>query len=247
MNCNILLPADLPLPSQRILGAAKALSHLEHKSFSAFFLQDYFGKGEKSKSDYLAKIDVQVALQQEAKILSIDFEFLNYYRNHLSLNYQSSFADLLVLSGSQISEEPFPEKFLELIECPTLLYFDSFTIPDEIVFLFDQDKASLAALKSFISLFGDLAKGKRITIITVSPGDDEDINYEKCLVNYVQKEFDDVGIVPMQRYDLEEEVLKMLSKLEAPLLIAGKPAIALIENKMSRLAKYGISVYYSNH
>ena len=130
---------------------------------------------------------------------------------------------------------------------PTLLYFDSFTIPDEIVFLFDQDKASLAALKSFISLFGELAKEKRITIITVSPDDDEDINYEKCLVSYVQKEFDDVGIVPMQRYNLEEEVLKMLSKLETPLLIAGKPAIGLIENKMSRLAQYGISVYYSNH
>lgn len=254
MNYTILLPVDFAAEGARMQKLAKAFSHLADKRFSAFFLRDYV-RTEDVNSPSLAveKLDLKLALQSEAKALKLDLKFLNDQNSLLALAHQSRFADLLILDpingDNTLSLDEVPPDFFSKMHCPLLLSNDLTNECGEIIFLFDYDLRGLAALKSYHALFGEVSHKKKFTLITVSPEDEPGIFFEKCLVNYLQQVFENVGIHPMSRINLTENLVKYASEANKPLLITGQSALALLNDRSltQRLMKNETSLYYSNN
>jgi len=253
VNYTILLPVDFTPQGTRLENLAQVFSHLEDKRFSAFFLKDYVGHGSShAPFDEVEKLDIKLALQSDATKLNLELKFLNDQYSLLALAHQSRFADLLLLDPLNqegvVSLSELPVDFFEKMHCPLFLSNDMSQEYEEIIFLFDYDLKGLAALKSFHALFGEVSHKKKFTLITVSPEDEPGIYFEKSLVSYLQEVFENVGIHPMSRINLTENLVSYVSKLKKPLLIIGQSALALLENKSiaKRLMKNETSVYYSN-
>jgi len=253
VNYTILLPVDFTSQGTRMENVAKAFQHLADKRFSAFFIRDYVGPGSSHPpfAD-VEKLDMKLAMQSEASKLNVELKFLNDQNSLLALAHQSRFADLLLLDPLNkegvVSLSELPVDFFEKMHCPLFLSNDMTHEYEEIVFLFDYDLKGLAALKSFHAMFGEVSHKKKFTLITVSPEDEPGIFFEKSLVSYLQEVFENVGIHPMSRVNLTENLVSYVSKLSKPLLIIGQSALALLENKSlaKRLMKNETSVYYSN-
>ena len=253
MNYTILLPVDFTPQGTKMEGLAKAFSHLADKRFSAFFLRDYIGSGPiHSPSAEVEKLDMKLAMQSDASKLNLELKFLNDQSSLLALAHQSRFADLLLLDPLNqegvVSLSDLPVDFFEKMHCPLFLSSDMTHEYEEIIFLFDYDLKGLAALKSFHALFGEVSRKKKFTLITVSPEDEPGIFFEKSLVSYLQEVFENVGIHPMSRVNLTENLVSYVTRQKKPLLIIGQSALALLENKSiaKRLMKNETSVYYSN-
>lgn len=254
MNYTILLPVDFAVEGARMGKLANAFSHLADKRFSAFFLRDYV-RTEDASSPSLAveKLDLKLALQSEAKALKLDLKFLNDQNSLLALAHQSRFADLILLDPingeNTLSLDEVPADFFSKMHCPLLLSNDLTHEYGEIIFLFDYDLRGLAALKSYHALFGEVSHKKKFTLITVSPEDEPGIFFEKCLVNYLQQVFENVGIHPMSRINLTENLVAYASEANRPLLITGQSALALLKDRSltQRLMKNETSLYYSNN
>jgi hypothetical protein len=229
---------------------------VDSKRFSAFFLKD-FTKPSKVRGTSIneqEKSEMQNLLQEEAKSLHMDLSIISSQSSTSSLMNQSKFADLAVISpithdniGQLI--QSFPDHFFEEIGCPILLKENLLEPYDEILVLFDYDQSGLAALKSFLTMFGKISSDKSVTILTVSPDDAPELHLEKYLVSYLQKVFHDVGIVPFSSKNLADQLVAYGSKLNKPLLVMGRAALQLLKNSeiATKLADNHMSIFYSNH
>ena len=255
MKKNILFPVDLQPTTCHLSDYAHLLSHVD-KSFSAFFLKDFVKvpKGKSVSSNEHEKLAMQNSLQEEAKNLSVDINFISAHANANSLLNQSKFADLAIISPithENIGQlvKSFPDHFFEEIGCPILLSEDLLQPYEEILVLFDYDQSGLAALKSFLAIFGKVSGNKKVTIITVSPDDAPEIHLEKYLVSYLQKAFKDVGIVPFSNNNLADQLVSFASKLNKPMLVMGRAAVNLLKDSQlaMKIADHHMSLFYSNH
>ena len=256
MKKHILFPVDLQPSKYHLSDYANLLSHVDSKRFSAFFLKDFTksAKGKVSAINEQDKTALQNSLQDEANTLDIDINFINSQSNSSSLMNQSKFADLAVISpithdniGQLI--QSFPDHFFEDMGCPIFLTEDLAPSYEEILVLFDYEQSGLAALKSFLTMFGNVSSDKKVTIITVSPDDAPEIHLEKYLVSYLKKVFADVGIVPFSSKDLADQLVTFAEKLNKPLLVMGRAAVNLLKNNelATKLADNHMSIFYSNH
>lgn len=252
VSLDVLLPADLPLPGQRIAMAANVLSHLSDKYFSSFFLQDCLAKGDREKfaSAGFEKISSQQELETEAKSMNLDIQLIESCRNPQSIHSQSLFADILIMSflaeGNNLLDFFITDKFLDRVGCPILFSFGNFHIPEEIIFLFDFEPSSLTALKSFASIFGDRLHAVKVTIVTASPEDENAIFFEKCLIKYAQKIFTDIGVIPVGAFQAEENLMTLVSKAPNPWLIMGKMTLPFLDHHRTLLKKNPFSIYSFN-
>ncbi len=256
MKKHILFPVDLQPTKYHLSDYANLLSHVDNKRFSAFFLKD-FTKSAKGKSSAINEQDktvLQNSLQKEAITLDLDINFINSQSNTSSLMNQSKFADLAIISpithenmGQLI--QSFPDHFFEDMGCPIFLTEDLMHSYEEILVLFDYDQSGLVALKSFLTMFGKVSSNKKVTIITVNPDDAPEIHLEKYLVSYLQKVFDDVGIVPFSNKNLPDQLVAYAEKLNKPLLVMGRAAVNLLKNNQlaTKMADQHMSIFYSNH
>jgi hypothetical protein len=252
---NILFPVDLQPSRYHLSDYAHLLSHVD-KSFSAFFLKDFVKppKGKTVSVNEQEKQAMQNSLQEEAKTLDVDINFITAHANANSLLNQSKFADLAIISPithENIGQlvKSFPDHFFEDIGCPILLSEDLLQPYEEILVLFDYEQSGLAALKSFLSIFGKVSGNRKVTIITVSPDDAPEIHLEKYLVSYLQKAFADVGIVPFSSQNLTDQLVSFASKLNKPLLVMGRAAVSLLKDGQlaKKMADSHMSLFYSTH
>jgi hypothetical protein len=246
----ILFPVDFQ-SGMHLADYAQLLSHVDKKSFVGFFLRDY-SRQLKSKSADQEK-NLQSSLQEEARLLNLDFNFIKNHSNTNLLLNQSRFADLIIINSVkqdnilQLSQL-FPDHFFDSIACPVFLSEDLLTPYQEILVLFDYDQSGLVALKSFLSFFGKVSNDKKVTLLTVSPDDSPEIHLEKYLVSYLQKFFCDVGIVPLYNKNLAQQVMTHATKLTRPVLVMGRTALDLLNNQQfaTQVADHHMSIFYSN-
>ena len=100
MKKHILFPVDLQPTKYHLSDYENLLSHVDSKRFSAFFLKD-FTKSAKGKTTVINEQDksaLQNSLQDEAKKLDLDINFINSQSNSSGLMNQSKFADLAIIS-----------------------------------------------------------------------------------------------------------------------------------------------------
>lgn len=254
MKKQILFPVDFQSSPIHLVDYARFFSHVD-KSFTGFFLKDFVKqqKGKGPGTNDGDKSVIQASLEEEAKSLNLDINFIKSQPNGNTLLNQSKFADLVLINpitNDNVNKlaQSFPDHFFEEIGCPIFLSEDLLDPYHEILLLFDYDQSGLAALKSFLSFFGKISNTKKVTILTVSPDDAPEIHLEKYLVSYLQKIFADVGIVPMSNRDLSGQLVNFASKLNKPVLIMGRAALNLLKDSQlaTQLASHHMSIFYSN-
>ncbi|MBY0434717.1 MAG: hypothetical protein K2U26_11460 [Cyclobacteriaceae bacterium] len=248
MRYNILLPVDVPpLADFPLEDYVQALTHLEPKQFSAFFLHDYVHTKEAPSAHEHQGVEEQ--LLSKAKRLDVDMKFLSCPGSNLSLKYQSRFADLMMISP--VVDENVPELQDLLAEdllgdmgCPLFLSGDPRGNYEEIIFLFDHNPAGPATLKSFFNLFGQVSSKKKVTIMMPTG---PDYFFEAPLVRYAQSIFDNVGLLPVNTLSLEKGLVSFAAKADRPLLIMGHSARKAIDKKalIEMLASNKLSMFIS--
>lgn len=252
MKKQILFPVDFQPTSVHLADYARFFAHLD-KSFTGFFLKDFVKQQKGKPVSEGDKSSLQTSLEEEAKHLNLDVNFIKSQPNGNTLLNQSKFADLVLINPvtkDNVNKltQSFPDHFFEEIGCPIFISEGLLDPYEEILVLFDYDQSGLAALKSFLSFFGKISRKKKVTILTVSPDDAPEIHLEKYLVSYLQKIFDDVGIVPMSNRDLSGQLINFASKLSKPVLIMGRAALNLLKDNelASKVANHHMSIFYSN-
>ena len=252
VHLDVLLPADLPLPGQRITLAANVLSHLNLKQFSSFFLYDSLAKADREKlpAPCLEKADALQEMEAGAKSLNLEIRQLEPSRNPQLLHHQSLFADILFMSfltaDDHLPGYLISSKFLDRVGCPVLFSFGNSGIPREVFLYFDFEPSCLVAFKSFASIFGERLQEAKVTIATTSPPDENAIYMEKCLIQYAQRKFKDVGIIPAGSLQIEENLISWTSQVHNPWLIVGKMGLPFIDHHRIALTKNPFSVYSCN-
>lgn len=254
MKKQILFPVDFQPSQIHLADYAKLFAHIDKKSFTGFFIRDFVKQAKSKSGNEPDKATIQTSLEEEAKTLNLDMSFIKSQANTNSLVNQSKFADLALINPithENISQliKAFPDHFFEEVGCPIFISEDLLNPYEEILVLFDYDQSGLAALKSFLSFFGKQSSHKKVTILTVSPDDAPEIHLEKYLVSYLQKIFNDVGIVPMSNRDLASALVSYASKFNKPVLIMGRAALHLLNDSTLavKMADHHMSVFYSNN
>lgn len=255
MTKHIFFPADFNMPSMELKGYNSLFSHLDRKSFCAFFLNDFTGP-EASRSLWQEdKYTLQEAIQASAKSLTLDVSFFNPgTRIPKALVHQSRFADLLVISpldaeAMQKLPGAFPDKFFEQSGCSILLCPELEKGFEEVVVLFDYHLSCVNALKSFLNIFGRMASHKKITLLTVTPGEGTEITLEKYFVSFLQRTFPNVGITPIRRAGLMDLVFAQAKQAKKPpVLITGKQGLSILNDQSlkEQMLSLEMSLFFSN-
>jgi hypothetical protein len=252
---HIFFPADFNAETVELKGYSNLFSHLDKKSFCAFFLNDFTGSEASKNLWQEKKYDLQETIQTDAKVLTLDLTFFNPgTRLPKALVHQTRFADLLVVSPLDVDSimrlsTSFPEKFFEQSGCSILLSPNLEKNFEEIVVLFDYDLAGVSALKSFLNIFARVASHKPITLLTVTPGEGTEITLEKYFVNFLQRTFPNVGITPIRRAGLIELVFAQAKIAKRPsVMIMGRQAHAILSDQSlkQRMLDLEMSLFFSN-
>ena len=254
MNKEIFFPADLAPSHESMTGYANLFSHLNPKTFSAFFLRDFMEPSLTQPAFPNDRTLVVKKLEDEARLLKLNVDFFNPGSYTVkALIHRSRFADLVLINPLPLDvidqlPESFITNFIEPLACPVLLSSKVPLFYDEVLIVFDADSSSLTALKTFLHLFGGVASDKTVTVLMVNASDKPEVFLEHYFIRFVKNSFTNVGIVPMNGINMNHELVKLASHAKNPLLIMGKSAIALLRNNQTtkKLFSQEASIFYSN-
>ncbi len=254
MTKEIFFSADLEPSHESISGYADLFSHLNPKTFSAFFMRDFVEQVLIQSTPPIDRSLVLRKLEAEARLLKLNIDFFNPGSYSVkALIHRSRFVDLVLINPLPMDvidqlPESFITNFIEPLACPVLL---SSKVPlsyEEVLIVFDEDASSLTALKTFLHLFGGVSNHKMVTVLMVNASDKPELFLEHYFIRLVKNSFSNVGIVPMNGININEELVKLASHSNNPLLIMGKSAIALLRSNETAKALFsqGASIFYSN-
>lgn len=249
---NILIPVDWQSQDVHLADYAEAFEHIDNKKFSAFFLDDFLKAGNPAdRATEADRLDFRFEIEKEARALNVDLQFLANTQNQVALQFQTRFADLLTIRVDHKSwSERYPDlptDFLETLGCPVMITSHLTKSFKEIIVFFDPDFTGLAALKTFLSLYGKLSKEKSMTVITVISHEDATIVTEKCLIEFLQKYFSNVGVLPVHQRNLSVRLDGLVQESNSPLLLMGRSARHFLINpsRMEQLIAQKGSLFYS--
>jgi hypothetical protein len=246
---NILVPVDIQgnrFPLQQV---EQLFSKAADKRFTGFFLSDFVETGKPDEK--AERLQWQAEIDHQARAAKVDFQFMMPVPEDYGVVHQSRFADVALMGPVAENVLRWPHEnmvaFFSRLACPVMLVHQTEKPFQEILLYPDSDFSSLAALKTFQSLFGPQAADKRLTVLASAPDDEQAIFFEKCLVNYLQSEFRSVGILPTNEKQREEQLLTFASRMENPLIITGAAGKALLKNEPSagRIFENKISMLYA--
>lgn len=254
MNKEIFFPADLAPSHESMTGYANLFSHLNPKTFSAFFLRDFMEPSLTQSAFPNDRTLVVKKLEDEARLLKLNMDFFNPGSYTVrALIQRSRFADLVLINPLPLDvidqlPESFITNFIEPLACPVLLSSKVPLFYDEVLIVFDADSSSLTALKTFLHLFSGVASDKTVTVLMVNASDKPEVFLEHYFIRFVKNSFTNVGIVPMNGINMTHELMKLASHAKNPLLIMGKSAIALLRSNQTtkKLFSQEASIFYSN-
>lgn len=246
----------MPLPQANAIlldDYAKMFSHLPEKKFSVLVMSDFLKGKKKSKSEEDNREEFEEKLLEDAKKIRSEVEFIKSQASFDSLLSWSCFADLVslpVINPKSLDQfnGVFPENVLGRMNCSLFISAYTFDAFDEIMIIGDYDQSIASALKSFLILFGEECKKKKVTLYTAAPEDEMSITFEQDLVWFLRKAFHDLGIVPIPSNEVGKQLAAFASKMEKPLLILGHRNQALLNSPELRkeITSKKLSIFYSN-
>ncbi len=246
----ILFPIDKSSSPTNLAELNNAFSNKEDAKYFAFFLSDKNGSKDLDEPDRgREKAEAQVIWQAEAERLEMDLDFIHSKLSPNATAISSMFADLLIVASSDSEAIEFIKKKTSTdaanhFGCAVCITGEGLQSIGEILILVDYDYSVAIALKSFVNLFPQLFKNRKITIVTNSPSDDEQIAFEQNLVNFVKEYSSDVGIVPIGSGKGYEHMLKLAVNADHPLLIMGRSIREILNQNAIQNDKNKLSFYY---
>ncbi|MFY8036729.1 MAG: hypothetical protein ACOVMQ_06155, partial [Cyclobacteriaceae bacterium] len=124
MTKEIFFPADLEPSHESMTGYAKLFSHLNPKTFSAFFMRDFVESAFTQITLPSDRTWVVKKLEDEARLLKLSVDFFNPGSYTIkSLIHRSRFADLVLINPLPLDvidqlPESFITNFIEPLACP---------------------------------------------------------------------------------------------------------------------------------
>lgn len=252
MHPNILVPVDFRGDLFDLSALAHLFSPAPGKRFTGFFLSDFVEPVRPGRPVADERLEMEHDINTRARQTNLDFQFMIQSRENFAVVHQSRFADLALLGPVNGSAKRWPKggvvHFFNQLVCPIMLVHDAEQPFQDILVYLDYDVSSLHALKAFLAFFGSHVKGRNLTILAASPDDDSGIFFEKCLVQYLQKEFRSVGVVPVNDRLREEQLLNYAGKLSNPLIILGRAGRELMNEASlaDRILENHIALLYAN-
>jgi hypothetical protein len=246
----VLFPIDKVSTPSNLRELSNAFSDKEDTKYFAFFLSEK-KNGNKipdSRETVLEKAETQVIWQAEAERLQMNLDFIDPKSSTIT-STSCFFADLLVVGSADDEALDFIRRKISSdtatrLGCAVCITGETLQNVGEIFILVDYDYSVAIALKSFVQLFLQLFKNKKITIVTTSPSNEEQIAFEQNLVNFVKEYSTDVGIVPIGSGKGYEHMLKLAEKAEHPLVIMGRSIREILNEKTIQNEKNKLSFYY---
>lgn len=231
----------------------KIFGHIPEKKFSVFLMSDFIKGKAKSKVIEESREDFEQRLTKESKVTKAEVNLIKNQNAFDSLISWSCFADLVslqVMTGQTLEQfnGVFPEGVLGSMNCSLFISSLPESSFEEIMIVGDFDQSIVTALKSFLLLFGQSQKSKKLTLLTPVPEDEMSIVFEQDLVSFTKKSFSDVGILPLKSTDLEKQLLSFSSHMTQPLLIFGSRNKSLLNNSdiLKAIVDKKLSIFYSN-
>lgn len=247
----VLFPIDKVSTPSNLRELSNAFSDKEDTKYFAFFLSEKKNgnKNADSRETVLGKAETQVIWQAEAERLQMNLDFIDPKFSSSLTSTSCLFADLLIVGSTDEEALDFIRKKISSdtttrLGCAVCITSEALQTVGEIFILVDYDYSVAIALKSFVQLFLQLFKNRKITIVTTSPSNEEQIAFEQNLVNFVKEYSTDVGIVPIGSGKGCEHMLKLAEKVEHPLVIMGRSIREILNEKTIQNEKNKLSFYY---
>ena len=190
-----------------------------------------------SEEDKL-KAEVISNFEKDARDAGLRYDIHNDFNVSASdLIRHTTYADLLILSY-QVFFNPFTHKpdtsllylLLKGSRCPVLIIPEGMQPVKNIIFTYDGKESSVFAIRAFSGLFSSSARDKEVTILNVTPGVEEEIKNEACLMKLVQQHFNNVGLQLLTGSNISGEILYFAQNAENPLVIMGAYGRSTISN-----------------
>lgn len=162
---------------------------------------------------------------------------LNLFFKHLSTS------DLLMVSNDTFREN----ESLQSLSLPCPLMTCDLTnkkLPEEIIFLYDYDHASMNAIKKFLKIFKKTEN--KITVVMLNNFlKKSQVLREKVVVQYFLQSFNNVGVFVSDNENLSRDLSRLCCEYSDTLLIMGKRGADLIFSKdiSSHLSNMKISYF----
>lgn len=201
-------------------------------------LADYLPfKSDLINDDIKKKAEILSLFEENAKANDIIYSINNDFRlNSHELLKKTAYADLLLLNYTVFmnrSYRPNSSMIYSILKgsrCPVMVMPSDVNQIDNIIFTFDGKESSMFAIRAFCNLFAETTKDKEITILTVMPSEDEEIENEKLLMDFVKKYYKNIGLQLLVGDNISLEISNFAESVDNPLVVMGAYGRSRISN-----------------
>jgi len=207
------------------------------------YIEPAFAPSEAGKKNIISEEDKKKAevislFEKNARSLNLNYEIWNDFELNINeLIKHSTYSDLLILNYqifyNPVSKAPDPSLLYQILSgsrCPVLIIPSDCERVENIIFTYDNKESSVFAIKSFNSLFSKAVKDKIVSILTVMPSVDEEIQNEELLLKLIKHHYSNVGLQLLDGMDISEEISKFAEGVSNPLIVMGAYGRSRISN-----------------
>ncbi len=184
------------------------------------------------------KTEVIANFEKYARLSGIKYHIHNDFKVTVTeLVNQTTYSDLLILSYQifydHINNRPDTSMLYQVLKgsrCPVLIIPEGVQAVKNIIFTYDGKESSVFAIRAFSSLFAGTAKDTEVTILTITPNADEEIENEAFLLGLIRQHFNNVGLQLLTGTSISAEILNFAQNVEDPLVVMGAYGRSTISN-----------------
>lgn len=184
------------------------------------------------------KTEVISNFEKDARSAGIRYHIHNDFKVTTSeLVQQTTYSDLLILSYQiffdHVNNKPDASMLYQVLKgsrCPVLIIPEGVRAVKNIIFTYDGKESSVFAIRAFSSLYAISAKDTEVTILTITPNADEEIENEAFLLGLIRQHFNNVGLQLLTGTSISAEILNFAQNVADPLVVMGAYGRSTISN-----------------
>ncbi|BDD03681.1 universal stress protein [Aureibacter tunicatorum] len=227
LNNKIFFESYVPSIEGILTTKPKNGNHIDHKSLEEIVVEE-----DSELKEHIGQ------LKLKARNLGIKFKYTLQEHNTSDIIEKTVCKDLLIMTYNAcfdyISGDNSSQLFniLKESKCPIMIIPSNFDEINELIFTYDGKETSFYAIKNFCYLFGNKLKDKEVSILSVTSNLEEEIKYEKNLMNYIQDIFKNVGLQRLVGEDTSKEIYEFALQFNNPLVVMGAYSRSHISHMM---------------
>jgi len=187
-------------------------------------------KGDINISSEVILADEDVKAEENLNRISIELEsegvHLDVPKKHIldkeTLIENSLLYDLFCSGNELLSESNGSyNNILLKLKCPVLLFPAKVPKVNHILLLFDGTSSSMTVIKQALAIFDDKIKASSVSVLALHNHNEKQYYREHLIVNFLLSKFPDVGVLGIQKDNLNKEMMRILKNNEGTLVFTG--------------------------